>query len=97
MEFYSKKKLGDILISAGIINEEQLLEALKRQKKFGRKLGETLIDMGITNEMEIASALHDQLNCDLVILSEHRIEPDIIKLVNEELLRKHLVMPFEFK
>jgi type IV pilus assembly protein PilB len=97
MEFYNKKKLGDILISAGIISEEQLMEALRRQKKYGQKLGETLIDMGLTNEMGIANALHNQLNCDHIILSERRIEPDIIKLVSEELLRKHLVMPFEFK
>jgi len=97
MEFYNKKRLGDILISAGIINEDQLLQALKRQKEKGQKLGETLIDLGFTNEMEIANALHNQLNCDLVILSERRIEADIIKLVGEEILRKHLAMPFEFK
>ncbi|MDD3174369.1 MAG: ATPase, T2SS/T4P/T4SS family [Herbinix sp.] len=97
MEFYNKKRLGDILISAGIIKEEQLLQALKRQKEKGQKLGETLIDLGFTNEMEIANALHSQLNCDLVILSERRIEADIIKLVGEEILRKHLAIPFEYK
>ena len=97
MEFYNKKRLGDILISAGIINEEQLLQALKRQKEKGQKLGETLIDLNFTNEREIADALHSQLNCDLVILSERRIEADIVKLIGEEILRKHLAMPFEFK
>ncbi len=97
MEFYNKKRLGDILISAGIINEEQLLQALKRQREKGQKLGETLIDLGFTNEMEIANALHSQLNCDLVILSERRIEADILKLVGEEILRKHLAIPFEYK
>ncbi len=97
MEFYNKKRLGDILISAGIISEAQLMQALARQKEKGQKLGETLIDLGFTNEMEIANALHSQLNCDLVILSERRIEADIIKLVGEEILRKHLAMPFEYK
>lgn len=97
MEFYNKKRLGDILISAGIINEAQLMKALARQKEKGQKLGETLIDLGFTNEMEIANALHSQLNCDLVILSERRIDADIVKLVGEEILRKHLAMPFEYK
>ncbi len=97
MEFYNKKRLGDILISAGIISEEQLFQALKRQREKGQKLGETLIDLGYTNEMEIANALHSQLNCDLVILSERRIEADITKLIGEEILRKHLAMPFEYK
>lgn len=98
MDFYNKKKrLGDLLIDAGVISEEQLLQALKVQKEKGQKLGETLIDLGFTNEMAIANALHRQLNCDLVILAERRIETDIIKLVGEEILRKHLIMPFEFK
>ena len=97
MEFYNKKRLGDILISAGIINEEQLLQALKRQKEKDEKLGEALIDLGFTNELEIANALHRQLDCDLVVLADRRIENDIIQLVGEEILRKHLAMPFEYK
>lgn len=98
MEFYNKKKrLGDILIDAGIINENQLSTALARQKEKGQKLGETLIDLAFTTEVEIANALHRQLNYDYVILSDRRIEQDILKLVGEEILRKHSVMPFEFK
>ncbi len=98
MEFYNKKKrLGDLLIDAGIINDNQLLLALKEQREKGHKLGETLIDLGFTDEMEIANALHRQLNYDLIILSERRIDTDITKLVGEEILRKHLVIPFEFK
>ena len=63
MEFYNKKKrLGDILIDAGIINDEQLTTALAAQREKGQKLGETLIDLGYTTEVEIANALHRQLN-----------------------------------
>lgn len=98
MEFYNKKKrLGDILIDAGIISEEQLSTALAVQREKGLKLGETLIDLDYTTEVEIANALHRQLNYDYVILSERRIDQEIIKLVGEEILRKHTVMPFEFK
>lgn len=98
MEFYNKKKrLGDILIDAGIITEDQLKTALTVQREKGLKLGETLIELGFTTEVEIANALHRQLNYDYVILSERRIDPEIIKLVGEEILRKHSVMPFEFK
>lgn len=98
MEFSNKKKrLGDILIDAGIIDEQQLKAALGNQRQNGQKLGETLIDLGFTTEVEIANALHRQLNCDYIILSERRIEQDITKLVGEEILRKHSMMPFEFK
>lgn len=98
MEFYNKKKrLGDILIDAGVITEEQLATALTVQRAKGLKLGETLIELEYTTEVEIANALHRQLNYDYVILSERRIDQEIIKLVGEEILRKHSVMPFEFK
>ncbi len=98
MEFYNKKKrLGDILIDAGVINEKQLSAALEVQRQKGTKLGEILIDLEYTTEVEIASALHRQLNYDYVILSERRIEQDIINLVGEEILRKYSAMPFEFK
>ena len=50
-----------------------------------------------TTETEIATALHRQLNIDYIKLSDRLIDDDIIKLVGEEILRKHLVMPFEFK
>ncbi|NLJ96731.1 MAG: Flp pilus assembly complex ATPase component TadA, partial [Clostridiales bacterium] len=98
MDFNNKKKrLGDILIDAGVINEQQLERALATQVAKGQKLGETLIDLEFTTEVEIANALHRQLNIDYIILSDRRIDPEIIKLVGEEILRKHSVMPFEFK
>ncbi len=98
MEFNNRKKrLGDILIDADVIDEKQLTEALAVQREKGQKLGETLIDLGFTTEVEIANALHRQLNYDFVILSDRRIDSDIIKLVGEEILRKNSVMPFEFK
>jgi len=98
MEFFNKKKrLGDILVDAGIIDEGQLSQALVQQKAKGRKLGETLIDLGFTNEMAIAEALQRQLKYDLVVLSERRIELDVTRLVGEEILRKYLIMPFEYK
>lgn len=98
LEFFNKKKrLGDILIDAGIITGEQLTGALAEQRKNGQKLGETLIDLGFTTEVEIANALHRQLNYDYVILAEKRIDKDIIKLVGEEILRKYSMIPFEYK
>ena len=47
-----KKRLGDLLLGAGVITQEQLEEALKKQKEAGngQKLGMTLVDMGIMND-----------------------------------------------
>lgn len=92
-----KRRLGDILLDAGVITEEKLQFALSEQKKRGTKLGETLIELGITTEIDIAGALQKQLGLDLVILSERTISAEITKLVREKILRQHTVIPFEFK
>lgn len=98
MDFYNnKKRLGDILIDAGVINEEQLALALSEQKKSKQKLGVILIDMGITTEKEIAQALHRQLGYDMISLLGISIDEKVLRLVNDQILRKNMLLPFEFK
>ncbi|HEX3076182.1 MAG TPA: ATPase, T2SS/T4P/T4SS family [Lachnospiraceae bacterium] len=91
-----KRRLGDLLVDAGVLSEEQLSEALKCAKNKQQKLGITLIDMGYNTEEQIAGALHTQLNIEFVHLSELRIPEEVLRLVNEAVLRKHSLIPFEF-
>ena len=44
------RKLGDILIQQGVIDEEKLMAALSDQRAFGGKLGRTLVDLGYVTE-----------------------------------------------
>lgn len=98
MDFYNKKKkLGDLLIDAGLITEDQLIKALSEQKIRKQKLGVTLIDLGITTEKEIAYALHKQLGFDLISLLGIKIDEKFLKLINDQILRKHMLIPFEYK
>ncbi len=93
-----KKRLGDLLVDAKVITGSQLEQALKQQKesKKGNKLGETLVDLGFTTEKEIAKALQAQLHLEGVTLSSLRISDEIIELVSESVLRKYMLIPFEF-
>lgn len=99
MEFYSKKRkrLGDLLIASNCITQDQLVVALAKQKLTRKKLGETLVDMNMISEQDIVEALHTQLGLDVVNLSRIRIEESIIRLSNENILRKYSMMPYEFK
>ena len=56
-----RKRLGDLLVDAGVVTSEQLGEALKKQRELGLKLGETLIELKFTDENEIVEALHQQM------------------------------------
>lgn len=97
MEFYGKKRegLSDLLISSNCITQEQLDEALAMQTR--KNLGDTLVDMNIISEQNIVDALCRQLGLSVVNLSRIRIEESIIRLSNENILRKYTMMPYGFK
>jgi type IV pilus assembly protein PilB len=52
-----KKKLGEILIDAGVITEEQLSNAERNHSLRKKKLGEILIDAGVITEEQLSNAL----------------------------------------
>ncbi|MEG2058987.1 MAG: GspE/PulE family protein [Lachnospiraceae bacterium] len=92
-----KKRLGDILISEHLLTQERLDELLEQQKASGKRLGEFLIEEGYVAEDDIAKALSNQLSLDMISLNGVTIQEDIIALVDGTLLRKHTMVPFEFK
>ena len=96
--FGRKKRLGDLLVEAGTITQDQLTQALNVQKteKKGQRLGVVLMDLGFTDEKQIMKALCSQLKLQPVDLSNIRIPEEITKLTEEAVLRKHNLIPFQF-
>lgn len=92
----TKKRLGDILVEEGLITNEQLNKALKAQNTLKQKIGEILVDFGYIEEITIAKVLQKQFKLDIIKLSGMVIEPRVTSLVNEQILRKHMLIPFEF-
>ncbi len=88
------KKLGELLVESGLITEEQLKEALKEARTHkGRRLGTVLINKGYATDIDIAQTLAYQLKIPYVELSNTTVDPEAIKLVDEKLARKHLIIP----
>jgi type II secretory ATPase GspE/PulE/Tfp pilus assembly ATPase PilB-like protein len=87
-------KLGEALILEKLITQEQLNDALSQQK-LNRKmaLGEILVDMGVVDKDMIKRTLAKKLGIPVVNLRKFLIDPNIIKLVPENIVRKHSVMP----
>lgn len=94
--FRKKIRLGDLLISKGIITQAQLDKALELQKGTGRKLGETLVEEAIVNDEVLARALADQLGVDMVDPQNMTISEDILNLVPSNILKKNKLIPFEY-
>lgn len=85
--------LGELLIKEKLLNEEQLDEALKYQKKNGVPIGSALTALGIISEDEMAQALSRQLGYPFVDLNQFEVYPDVIGLIPLETAQKYIIMP----
>ena len=88
-----RRRLGDILLAAGAIDEAQLQAALGEQKKWGRPLGATLVDMGMLDEIEMTRALAAHLELPVVQLGGKRVNSETLELVPRELAEKWRCLP----
>lgn len=91
-----RKRIGDMLLDEGIITKEQLEDALERNKTAKKKLGEMLVDLGYTTEEAIARGLSKQMDIPTISIQGMKIEDEILKLADGNLLRKHVMIPFEY-
>ena len=86
-------RLGDLLIDAGVINDDQLTKALAAQKETHQRLGETLISTGIITERQLIEALQVQLGIDYIDLSDMEIDPEMTKIVPKHIAKKNSIVP----
>lgn len=87
-----RKRIGDLLVDAGIITEVQLLKSLA-DKRAEEKIGDYLIRENLLTEQQMIEVLEFQLGIPHVHLSQIPIEPEVLKLIPEELAKRAHVMP----
>lgn len=90
-----KIRIGDVLVAAGAITEEQLQEGLAKQKETGRKLGNALVDLGFISNDMLITVLTTQLGIDYIELKEAKIEEKVIHMVPENMVTKYQAIPIE--
>jgi type IV pilus assembly protein PilB len=88
-------RLGDLLVQVGKITEQQLLYALKVQKRIKKKIGEVLIELGYVTTKDIIEVLEFQLGIPHVDLEKYYIDPEIPHLISEEFARKNRLIPIK--
>ena len=89
----ARKKLGEILIQAGVLDEMKLRAALGQQQQWGGPLGKILIDMKFVTEEALVQALSRQLNFPAVNLEGREISPRALELVTVETCEQHQLIP----
>lgn len=88
-------RLGDLLVSSGVITEEQLELALKMQKEQmqGKRLGTVLIESGIITENQLIETLQMQLGVEFIDLNNTAIPPEMAQVLPKNIAKKHMVIP----
>lgn len=89
------KRLGDLLIDAGLITDDQLHLMLEKQKGRNERLGKVLIDEGVITEAELIEALQMQLGIEFVDLSQINIDPSMSSVVSKNVARTYDVVPIK--
>ena len=86
-------RLGDLLIAAGVIGQEELQKALSIQKQTRERLGDVLIESGMITERQLIEALQMQLGVDFVDLTAVSIPLELAKFVPRSIAKKYCVVP----
>ncbi|MFC1595396.1 type IV-A pilus assembly ATPase PilB [Gemmatimonadota bacterium] len=90
-------KLGQMLLKAGAITEEQLNEALSAQKGQGGTLGSNLVKMGILTEEAILNYLGTQLNVPVIQLVPEQLSKEVVSIIPADVAHKFNVIAVEKK
>ena len=87
------KRLGEVLIAAGTISEEELQKGLALQKGTKKRLGSVLIENGIITEKELLDALQMQLGLDYVDLTKINIPTELAQVVPKNMAKQYQIVP----
>lgn len=86
-------KLGEILVRENLVTPQQLREALDYQRASGGRLGSNLVKLGMISDDVITAVLSRQYGVPSINLDLFAIEPDVIKLISQEVALKYTILP----
>jgi type IV pilus assembly protein PilB len=86
-------RIGELLLSRGRIDELQLQSALAHQRRWGGRLGRAVIHLGFMDEVSLLEVLGDQLGSPFVTIGGRYVDPAVLALVPQKLIRTRKVLP----
>jgi hypothetical protein len=90
-----RRRIGEILVSEGLITLDQLEEALHQQELSGDILGQILMDMGLISESDITKTLSTQYQLPFLSLENYDANPKLIEIFPPGFLHEHKLLPFD--
>jgi type IV pilus assembly protein PilB len=94
----ARRRIGQVFVELGYINDDQLWDILEVQKQSpGELIGQVALRMGLITETQITEALADQWGMPIVNLSETTIPPKALELVPETMATLYKIVPISLK
>ncbi len=87
------KRLGELLVAAGTISEEELARGLALQKGTKERLGTVLISNNIITEEKLIEALQMQLGIEFVDLTKVNIPTELAQALPKNIAKQYQVVP----
>jgi CheY-like chemotaxis protein len=93
-----RKRFGEILVEAKVVDGQQLERALEKQKGTGRRLGQVLEEMGIVTEREIAGALARQFGFKTVAnIARGTFSKELLALFDGDTAMNKMLFPLKIE
>lgn len=88
-----QSQLGELLVQAGKLDSNDLVEALVTQNATGKPIGVGLVDMDLVSELDVAIALSQQLILPLIRSFDYPASVVLADRISERFINKYQVMP----
>lgn len=88
-----RPRLGEILVKAGVVTEEDVRRALDVQKMGGGRLGGVLVRLKCVTDAQIRQALAEQLGIEVIELDDVEVDEGALKALPRELIKKYEAVP----
>jgi len=89
----SRFSLTDVLLKEGFITKEDLKKAEQYQRDNGGLLSYILVKLGLVTEEQIVVGLAEQLGIPHMKLTHYKLDPEVVELLPERIIRKDKVIP----
>ncbi len=93
----AQKRLGDLLLEAGLITVEQLQSAITHQKIAKGRLGSNLLALGFITEDTLVEFLSQQMRVARVDVRNLDIPTDLLKRIPKRMAEQYLLLPIQLK